>query len=109
MKFALNIFKNTFMEDNMAKKWDYDEKILIEVFGCASLDKNIIELSGYKKSEMYKSDFYLNGSTLEGMLIETFGCVSLDKIINIDVSRERRRIELPLTQEELPGIVVGLA
>lgn len=93
----------------MAKKWDYDEKMLIEVFGCASLDKNVIELSDYKKREMYKSDFYLNGNTMEGLLIETFGCVSLDKIINIDVSKDKRRIELPLAQEELPGIVVGLA
>ena len=42
----------------MAKKWNYDEKMLIEIFGCASLNKNIIEFSGYKGTEIYKSDFY---------------------------------------------------
>lgn len=93
----------------MAKKWNYDEKMLIEIFGCASLNKNIIEFSGYKGTEIYKSDFYLNGNNMEGMLIETFGCVSLDNIINIDISKDKRMVEMPLVQEELRGIVVGLA
>ena len=46
---------------------------------------------------------------MEGMLIETFGCVSLDNIINIDISKDKRMVEMPLVQEELRGIVVGLA
>ncbi|OQC52572.1 MAG: hypothetical protein BWX58_00125 [Deltaproteobacteria bacterium ADurb.Bin026] len=83
--------------------------MLIEIFGCASLNKNIIEFSGYKGTQIYKSDFYLNGNNMEGMLIETFGCVSLDNIINIDISKDKRMVEMPLVQEELRGIVVGLA
>lgn len=84
----------------MAKKWELEERMLVEVFGCVSLDSNIIELSGSKDKKMIKSDFYLDGNTMEGMLIETFGCISLDKIINIDVNRDKKNMELPLVEED---------
>jgi hypothetical protein len=84
----------------MAKKWELDEKTLIEVFGCVSLNDRIIELSGSKDKKMIKSDFYLDGNAMEGVLIETFGCISLDKIINIDVNRDKKKAELPLTNED---------
>ena len=93
----------------MAKKWDFDEKMLIEVFGCTSLDRNVIELSGNRSREMFRSDFYLNGNTIEGMLIETFGCISLDKIINIDSTRDRKKVQLPLVQDDISTMAVGIA
>ena len=84
----------------MAKKWDIEEKTLIEVFGCVSLDNRVIELSGSRGRKVIKSDFYMDGNTMEGALIETFGCISLDKIINIDASRDKKKAELPLMKED---------
>ncbi len=83
----------------MARKWEPEEKALIEVFGCVSLDNRVIEFSGSKGKEIIKSDFYLDGNTMEGMLIETYGCISLDKIINIDASRDKKKVEVPLVED----------
>ena len=82
------------------------EGMLIEVFGCMSLDNSVITLDASRDSKRIESGFYLDGNTMEGMLIEVFGCMSLDNsVINLDASRDRKRvkhetIQIPVTIED---------
>jgi hypothetical protein len=93
----------------MAKRWDLEEKMLIEVFGCGSVGKRIIEAFPGSEKEAVHSAFYHQGNGLEMALIETFGCISLDKVINLDVGRDMKKAQVPVMIEDHPPLVVGLA
>ncbi len=92
----------------MAKRWDLEEKMLIEVFGCGLVEKRVIEAFPGKEREIIPSAFYHDGVGLEMALIETFGCISLDKVINLDVGRDMKQAQLPVMIEDHPPLVVGL-
>ncbi len=93
----------------MKTQYALEEKMLIEVFGCGSVDKRIIEAFPGKERRVVHSDFYHEGNGLEMALIETFGCISLDKVINLDINREMKRARLPVMIEDPTTMVVGLA
>jgi hypothetical protein len=93
----------------MKTRYELEEKMLIEVFGCGSAEKRIIEAFPGKEREVVHSAFYHNGNGLEMALIETFGCISLDKVINLDVGRDMKKAQLPVMIEDHPPLVVGLA
>ncbi|OPY65689.1 MAG: hypothetical protein A4E57_03081 [Syntrophorhabdaceae bacterium PtaU1.Bin034] len=63
------------------------EEMLIEIFGCASLDLKIIKLGAGRDKEKAKGFVHIRSEkpelsetyeTAEDTLIEIFGCVSLD-------------------------------
>ena len=67
------------------------EAMLIETFGCFSINNRIINLDSGRIRPRTRTN---SGSTdgMEAMLIETFGCFSLnERVINLDSGRERRR------------------
>jgi hypothetical protein len=81
-------------EDNMASDGRSDfsrvamEDMLIETFGCFSLNNRIINLG----SGRVRTGADSRNIDMEDMLIETFGCFSLNnRIINIESGRERKR------------------
>jgi len=93
----------------MKTRWDTEEKTLIEVFGCGSVENRIIDAFPGKEKEFIHSAFYHNGNSMEGALIEMFGCISLDKVINLDAGRDMKKARLPIILEDPTALVVGLA
>lgn len=93
----------------MKTRWETEEKTLIEVFGCGSVDNRVIEAFPGKEKDVIHSAFYHNGNGMEGALIEAFGCISLDKVINLDIGRDMKKARLPIIFEDLSTLVVGLA
>jgi hypothetical protein len=93
----------------MKTRWDIEEKTLIEVFGCGSVNNRVIEAFPGKERDVVHSAFYHDGNSMEGALIATFGCVSLDKVINLDVGRDMKKARLPIIFDDLSTLVVGLA
>lgn len=93
----------------MAKRWDLEEKMLIEIFGCGTVENRVIEAFPGKEKDAIYSAFYHDGNGLEMALIEIFGCVPLDKVINLDVGRSAKKTQHTVTLEDTATMVVGLA
>lgn len=93
----------------MKTKWDTEEKVLIEVFGCGSVENRVIEAFPGKEKDFIHSAFYHDGNSMEGALIEMFGCISLDKVINLGVGKDMKKASLPIILEDPTALVVGLA
>ncbi|HOE15776.1 MAG TPA: hypothetical protein PLX02_00025 [Syntrophorhabdaceae bacterium] len=93
----------------MAKRWDLEEKMLIEVFGCSPVDKRIIEAFPGKDKEIVRSAFYHDGNGVEMALIEIFGCISLSNIIDLGAGRGAKKAQAPVVAEYHPTLAVGIA
>ncbi|OPY77199.1 MAG: hypothetical protein A4E64_01193 [Syntrophorhabdus sp. PtaU1.Bin058] len=93
----------------MKTRWDTEEKALIEVFGCGSVENRVIEAFPGKEKDFIHSAFYHDGNSMEGALIEMFGCISLDKVINLNKGKGMKKARLPIILEDPTALVVGLA
>jgi hypothetical protein len=85
-------------EGNMASDGRSDfskgamEDVLIETFGCFTLNNRIINLDSGRVRARTRTDGIKSADVMEDTLIETFGCFSFNKgIINLDSGRERKR------------------
>ncbi|MBA4418461.1 MAG: hypothetical protein C0392_11230 [Syntrophus sp. (in: bacteria)] len=69
------------------------EGMLIETYGCMSLNRVVSSLHAHRDRKRVEPEFYIDVNTMEGMLVETYGCMSLsNRIINLEAGRDRRRV-----------------
>ncbi len=68
------------------------EDMLIEVFGCVSLNSRVIRLEPGRDKLWFRTDAAVSEHVMEDMLIEVFGCVSLNnRVIRLESGRDKLR------------------